>query len=132
MSCTCGCVEPHVIATRETADGFKLRVWSDGSLTHANVLNEYVRGIGRARANWSRARDMQAVRDVADDISLFDLAELPHLLRAARSASRHTWTDAAARRRTILLRAHAACTRAQTRELRQLRVELEDTLRGAR
>ena len=31
LACSCGCFKPHAFATRETADGRRVRLWTDGT-----------------------------------------------------------------------------------------------------
>lgn len=101
MCCSCGKVETHAIANRETADGFRLRVWSDGALTHATPGDPFVRGIGRSRFRWSRSRDVAVVSDICDDIPIFELSELPTLISVARAAQKHSWRSDSERRAHI-------------------------------
>lgn len=89
--CSCGCAEPHVVMRRETADGARLAIWNDGALTHANALGTYVRGLGEPRSNWSRHARRRAVMLVADDLAVFDLAEIPVVVKAAENCMPHTY-----------------------------------------
>lgn len=107
--CTCGCTELHAIATRETADGVRLRIWSDGAITHAVPGDTYVRGIGRGGSAYTRERNRRAALDVIDNISLFDLAEIRTLVHAAREEQKHSHDSDATRRAQIVRVASRRC-----------------------
>jgi len=83
-TCSCGETAPHVIARRETADGIAVQIWHDGAVTgrHGRALP----GIPVARPRTAEAieRERSAARLLADEISLYDLAEVPRLYECAR------------------------------------------------
>lgn len=99
--CSCGCREAHVIAKRETADGVRVEIWSDGDITRRGFA---LPGVGQGRSNWSRRAFAQAARDLCDDIALFTIAELPAALKAARKENLRgcNWSSDADRRNTIV------------------------------
>lgn len=80
--CTCGVATDHLVATRRTADGKSVQLWSDGQVTWG--LGYGMRGVGRARYYSVRQRNLQAGWIVIGDVELYDAAEVPALVRAAR------------------------------------------------
>jgi len=107
--CSCGCSEPHVIMTRETADGVKLSIWSDGSIT-CRRLGTYLRGLGMGRSAYAAKVRARAVRLIADDLPLYTSAEVPAAVKVAEKTYAHAYTNDGARRvhtRVIALRAIA-------------------------
>jgi hypothetical protein len=91
-TCSCGCTKPHPIATRETADGHRLSVWSDGTLTRGR-FGALVSGLGKPRSRYTAKRRAYAARLIMDEISAFDLAEIPVLVKAAEDTHKHTWAN---------------------------------------
>lgn len=79
--CTCGRTDLHVIAERRTFDGIRVCGWSDGEVTFG--LGIYPQGIRRRRTRVYA----EQIRDlVLEEVSLYDAAEVPALIRAAREA----------------------------------------------
>ena len=99
--CSCGCFEPHVIARRETADGRRVKVWSDGMVTHADPFGTHICGIGRARSDHNANGYARAGRAIVDIISLFDFSELRTLVRVARDRAWHNYKSEDMRRQHI-------------------------------
>ena len=97
--CSCGCTKEHVIATRETADGRRIQVWSNGVLTYS--LGLFVRGIGTPRTRTGRNTQRRAVLAIADDIGLYDYAELATVVKIAAREHAKNYTSEADRRATI-------------------------------
>lgn len=85
--CTCGCTEPHVIATRRTADGYTVQAWSDGPVTAA--LGMGIRGLPIVRPRTAEALDTakSAASLFMGEVSLWDLAEAPALYAACRKVA---------------------------------------------
>ena len=79
-TCSCGCTKPHVVAHRETADGYAVNVWSDGALTRP--MGIFVRGLGSPRSSYDKRRRSRAIAMLRDDIGLFNITELPRIVRA--------------------------------------------------
>ena len=99
--CSCGCAEPHVIMYRTTADDARLALWSDGAVTHGRG-GTFLRGLGTPRSEYRRRWRAQAVRLVADNVSLFDAAELPHVVKLAEQSYRHTYSSDVSRRTDVV------------------------------
>jgi hypothetical protein len=76
--CSCGNPQDHVIAKSVTADGVMLERWSNGDIT--GRMGQYPTGIGKARS----AKAAEAADKIWANISLYDWAELPALIKAAR------------------------------------------------
>ena len=75
--CSCGKTEDHVLATRQTVEGVKVQLWSDGTIT--GLTGTYPRGIGK-----SRTPNLEAGWRVMGNVSLYTWEELPLLIRAER------------------------------------------------
>lgn len=78
--CTCGRTDDHVIAERQTFDGVRVCIWSNGDLTGA--LGIYPRDIGKTHG----ASQIRVARLIQDEISMYDWAELADLIKMARKA----------------------------------------------
>lgn len=89
--CSCGCAEPHKFARRETSDGYRIDLWTDGSITHG--LNIYLRWLGPVRSRWARGARASALRLMADDIPLYEAAEIPALIKLAAKTFAWRWKD---------------------------------------
>lgn len=102
--CSCGEARDHEIARRQTLDGKTVIFWSDGMITWA--LGYRIRGVGRARYACVRRRDREAGWIVASMIELYESAEVPRLINAARTAVRepgiYAATDLHARTRQLM------------------------------
>jgi len=94
-ACSCGCVEAHVIARRLTADGAHVEVWSDGTITRRGF---FLRGLGEPRSAYAISARARGARLVLDDLSLYDLAEIPTLIKIAASTYAHTYSSDDTRR----------------------------------
>ena len=106
LACSCGCFKPHAFATRETADGKRVRLWTDGTITHAGVGDPFIKGLGEARSTWGTRARSRTLRLIANDVSLFDLAELPTLVRVGEPTGRSSWSSENDRRLFIILDAN--------------------------
>lgn len=80
-TCSCGRADNHVVARATTFDGSSVSRWHDGSITGA--LGLWPRGIGRSRFGWQQRA---AAELLWPNVSLYDYAELPQLIRLARRA----------------------------------------------
>lgn len=80
--CSCGCTEPHVIARRNTFDGIRVQLWSDGAVTCG--INTYV--AMAPRSAYARRKAVEAGWLVAGCVDMYDHAELRGLVGAARKA----------------------------------------------
>ncbi|MDQ3170317.1 MAG: hypothetical protein M3Q55_09295 [Acidobacteriota bacterium] len=103
-TCSCGCTAAHVVMHRTTADGVRLALWSDGAITLGRG-GRYLRGLGEGRSSWARRARVRAVLGVADDIGLFDAADVPRLVKVAESTYASTWSSEADRRTWVRIRA---------------------------
>lgn len=85
--CSCGESAPHVIATRHTADGIAVQIWHDGCVT--GRFGIALPGVPCVRPRTAEAieRERAAASLLADEVSLYDLAELPRLYAACRRAA---------------------------------------------
>jgi hypothetical protein len=110
LLCSCGCTEPHVIATRETFDGVQLSIWSDGSITHGR-LGTYLRGLGECRSNYGRRARVRAVRLMADDFAVFTAAEIPTVIKIAEATFAHSYSSEVDRRNDARSKAHRVLAR---------------------
>jgi hypothetical protein len=83
-TCSCGESAPHVIANRATADGISVQIWHDGCVT--GRFGRALPGVPCVRPRTPEAveRERAAARLLCDDLSLYDLAELPRLYAACR------------------------------------------------
>lgn len=114
--CSCGRVDAHQIAARQSFDEVKLSIWSDGSITQGR-FGTYLPGLGKRRSNWARQVRAQAVRLIADDLSIFTTAEIPTVIKAAERTYAHTYRSETDRRihalaiaRRQLARKHSVTT----------------------
>lgn len=80
--CSCGTVHVHVVATRHTAEGVGVCLWSDGAVT------DHQGGSHRARASPAECPDarMAAGWRVMDLVPLHHLRELRGLLQSVPDA----------------------------------------------
>lgn len=85
-TCSCGGSAPHVIAKRETSDGIAVQIWHDGAVTgrYGRALPGVT--VVRPRTDEAVERERRAALLLADEVSLYDLAELPRLYACARRA----------------------------------------------
>ncbi len=74
--------EPTIIARRSTSDGKHVCLWSDGLLTWA--MGYFIKGAARPRTESGRNEALRAGWLVLGDVELYDAAEVPTLVRAAR------------------------------------------------
>jgi hypothetical protein len=85
-TCSCGCLEPHVTAHRETSDGVAVEIWSDGALT--GRIGRAIPGVPIARPRADRPASLALTRAAAalisDYVSMHDACELPRLYACAR------------------------------------------------
>lgn len=84
--CSCGCSAAHKIARRQTADGIRLDLWSDGGVTSGMGFS--VRGIGVARSNFEMELNVKAGWLAFAEIELYDSGEVSRLIQSARRAVR--------------------------------------------
>lgn len=88
IACTCGSAASHAIAARRTADDRTIKLWNDGSI--AGALGAVVRGCARPRTAAARSLALAAGWLVMGEAELYDFAELPALIAAARAVvARH-------------------------------------------
>ena len=80
-ACSCGEAKPHVTARRTTADGKHVLLWDDGALTWA--LGYAIRRAPKGGTPFAR----KVGRLVLGDVELYDAAEVPDLIEAARWAA---------------------------------------------
>lgn len=85
MICTCAHNDSHTIARRSTADGKSVLLWNDGSITWA--MGYAIKGSPFPRTEKQRATARRAGGLVLGEVSLYDAAELPTLIAAARWAA---------------------------------------------
>jgi hypothetical protein len=85
------------VAKGATADGHHLYLWPDGALTWA--LGQYVKGSAHPRTPDAREQALRAGFLVLGDAAIYDDAEVPDLVEAARWAARTGATPAAMRKR---------------------------------
>lgn len=75
----------EILSTRRTADGYTVGLWSDGCVT-SGYLHQCVKGSGVARTAEAVAANVRAGWLLLGEVELYDRAELPTMLRAARRA----------------------------------------------
>lgn len=75
----------ELLATRKTADGKVVGLWSDGVVS-VGYLHAHVRGAGTAKSAEQRAANVQAGWLLLGEVELYDAAELPAAVKAARNA----------------------------------------------
>jgi hypothetical protein len=100
--CTCGQPHPHRVLKRRTADDRLIYVWSDGTWT--TIDNVFIPGLGRPRSKFRRSCLRKAGLALADDIPLYDFAELRTLLACAQEEFKHRYTSEDTRKATIRIR----------------------------
>lgn len=83
FTCSCGDPALHRVGRARTADGVTIVLWSDGDVT--DRLGGGFPGLGRPRANHEAA--LQGGWAVLRDASLYEAAELPSVVKAARRAA---------------------------------------------
>ena len=83
-TCSCGTTEPHKVATRETADGKKISLWSDGDVT--TCMGWAIKGVGHARSRYATRKHLEAGWLAFADLCVYDYAEVGKLIQAARKA----------------------------------------------
>lgn len=103
-ACSCGETKAHEVMRRTTADGYTLSIWNDGAITHRR-MGAYVRGLGAPRSQYGERTRARAVFAVADNLSLFDLAEVPRLVKIAESTFADNWRSEDDRRTWIRIKA---------------------------
>lgn len=87
-------VPPHIIARRDTADGARVSLWTDGDITlGSSRFGARISGLGMPRSRWARSNRVRSLRLIMDDISSFDLAEIPKLVRATDATWKYTWAS---------------------------------------
>lgn len=84
--CPCGSKTAHRIARRDTADGIRIDLWSDGTVTSG--MGFQIPGVGVSRSNFEIARDVEAGWLAFGEVELYDAAEISRLIAAARRAIR--------------------------------------------
>jgi len=84
--CSCGSVAAHKIARRQTADGIRLDLWSDGTITSG--MGFMLQGLGAARSDYEAERDVEAGWLLFAEVELYDGAEVARLAKCARKAVR--------------------------------------------
>ena len=83
-TCSCGETAPHVIARRRTSDDIAVEIWHDGAIT--GRLGRALPGVPIARPRTTKAVDRahRVAQILTDEVSLYDLAEVPRLYECAR------------------------------------------------
>src|SRR5512139_3438245 len=83
-TCSCGETSNHVIAKRSTADGIAVQIWHDGMVT--GRFGHGLPGVPIVRPRTAEAveRERRAASLFADEVILYDLAEVPRLYDCAR------------------------------------------------
>lgn len=76
----------ELLATRTTADGKMVGLWSDGVVT-VGYLHTHVRGAGVAMTAEKRAENVRAGWLLLCEVAVYDTAELPAAVCAARKAA---------------------------------------------
>lgn len=102
-ACSCGCGKPHAIAGRDTADGERVTVWSDGAVTQGR-FGAWLPGLGQPRSRWGASTRAQATRLLMNDFGALDFAEIPCAIKLAQATYAHTWSNDDDRRRWVLSR----------------------------
>ena len=75
------------MARRTTADGKSVILWSDGTLTSG--MGWHIKGSSHtARSAYERKKNIEAGWLLMGDVELYDYAEVPKLVNAARKAVR--------------------------------------------
>lgn len=83
-ACSCGETALHVVARRSTADGVSVEVWHDGAITGRSGVALPGVPVARPRTSVGLERARRAAALFADEVSLYDVAELPRLYACAR------------------------------------------------
>lgn len=86
MTCTCGEAKLHVIARGLTADGLRVQLWSDGAVT--GQLGVALPGLGLRCPSLTEEQALRAGWLAIEQAPLYDLAEIPALVKASRKAVR--------------------------------------------
>ena len=79
--------KPQKMATRTSHDGYAVHLWDDGCVTYGGMAT-VVAGAGVARSPAMVNLNIAAGWLVLGDVALYDRAELPALVKAARKAVR--------------------------------------------
>lgn len=82
--CTCGCSAAHILARRQTFDGWPVHLWSDGGITYG-TLRQPVKGTGISINGWSQQADLTAGWALMGEVSMLDHDELPKAVRRLRN-----------------------------------------------
>jgi len=87
-ACTCGSTEPHTVARRRAADGTRVALWSDGSVS--GPLGYALDGVPmrRPRSAESHDRAMRAGWLFLGEVGLYDADELGLLYAACERVAR--------------------------------------------
>jgi hypothetical protein len=102
-ACSCGCVEPHPIATRVLPDNSAVLVWSDGMITEGRAkFGTFLRGLGRPRTKYGRSAQRRAVMLMLGDLELFNRTELPKLIKTAARTFAWNWRSEGHQRQWVL------------------------------
>lgn len=96
-TCSCGEIEPHIVARRVTADGKHVCLWDDGTLTWS--LGYHIRGGMRPRTEAQHQTALRVGWLVLGEVCLHDAAEVPELIAAARWAVKRDGLPGTVRRR---------------------------------
>lgn len=91
--CPCGEARDHVVARRSTSDGKHVLMWQDGSLTWA--LGYAIKGAPRGGSEFARRVGML----VLGEVCLYEAAEVPSLVAAARHVAQRSGLPGDVRRR---------------------------------
>jgi len=94
--CSCGNSAIHKIARRHTADGYPVDIFSDGTIRAGFWFG--LRGLGTPRSKFAKERRAKAVLLMADTFELYDLEEIPALIKVAEKTLGHAYISDAHRR----------------------------------
>jgi len=79
--------KPEVIAQRKTADDKAISLWNDGSLTWGR-MGTVIKGSPHPRTDAQIEEALKAGHLVMGDVELYDAADVPRLIEAARKVAK--------------------------------------------
>jgi hypothetical protein len=94
--CSCGNSEIHKIARRHTADGYPVDIFSDGTVRAGHWFG--LRGLGTPRSRFAKERRAKAAFLMMGAFELYDLEEIPGLVKVAEKTLSHAYISDAHRR----------------------------------
>lgn len=87
--CSCGETGLHVVAKRQSNDGFTVELWSDGMLTAA--YGTRFPKCGPARNAWSERADRTVGESLIGEVCLYDMAEIRRAYPVLRKEARRPY-----------------------------------------